>query len=385
MNDHISNEDLAAYVDGLLAADKSGALESHFSRCPECLDELAEISVLRRGRDKIPARFLKLALGEKSKITKPALPLRLVFEVAAAFVVVVFIGYFFLSGNRFWQTPERQTLSFVAEKKVSTAEPAALAHARENAPLPVQSPVRANAGKTKNERDEAAGGRSFGDSAVPQKMANTVAASGMSAAKAGSGPTAEEEIKLQESAVESETFSAVQMDLAAKDKQAAKGKVAALAETKQNLEKQKNLGTTAELASEPQEEKLKDEISQSRASVALPATAGIGRQPVLADKKQNAALARKEMAGKKTMPPVSIEGDVDLSELHNPELIFTWSWFQKGLVLELRIDGAGTVTAVVLLGKIDPLLAGQAENEAKKLLFSVSEKKSRRALLIADR
>ena len=46
MNDHIRGEDLAAYVDGLLSAEKKSELESHFSRCPACLDELAEIAAI---------------------------------------------------------------------------------------------------------------------------------------------------------------------------------------------------------------------------------------------------------------------------------------------------------------------------------------------------
>ena len=103
MNDHIGAEDLAAYVDGELGVERKSDLESHFAGCPECLDELVEIAAIRCAREKIPAHLLTHALGETGKTARPVLQLRLLFEVAAVFVVVVFVGYLFLSGNRFWQ------------------------------------------------------------------------------------------------------------------------------------------------------------------------------------------------------------------------------------------------------------------------------------------
>ncbi len=108
MNDHISGEDLAAYVDGVLADKRKGELESHFSRCPECLESLAEIVDIQGSRVKVPGEFLQQALGEKQAARKPVLPLRLVFEIAAAFLVVIVIGYFFLGNYRFRQAESRK-------------------------------------------------------------------------------------------------------------------------------------------------------------------------------------------------------------------------------------------------------------------------------------
>jgi len=116
MNDHIRSEDLAAYVDGRLSAESKSAVEEHSAGCPECLDELAEVTALIENREKIPVRFLEQALGEKSKAGRSILPLRLVFEVAAAVVVVVFIGYLFLSNNRFWQVPGQKEPAAVVLK-----------------------------------------------------------------------------------------------------------------------------------------------------------------------------------------------------------------------------------------------------------------------------
>jgi hypothetical protein len=155
-------------------------------------------------------------------------------------------------------------------------------------------------------------------------------------------------------------------------------------EAEQTLEAQKEPGAGVAMPSETKvkEEKSKDEEFLLKSSVAVSESTGADKQ-ALRDKKLDAGLTRKEIAGKKTLPPISIEGDAAWTDLRNPELFTAWSWFPKGLTLELQINGAGTVIAVVPLGKFDQPLARQAQNEAKKLLFSVSKKKSRRARLLA--
>jgi anti-sigma factor RsiW len=182
MNEHIPAEDFAAYVDGMLRPEKRNELENHFARCPACLDELVEIAAIMSGRDKvlagnrgkIPAEFLKLALGEKNKTAKSVLHLRLVFEVAAAFVVVIFIGYLFLSGNRFWQTSEQMKPSVVTNKNVHLAEPAASFR------------DRVDARKTKSEQVEADAGLELDDSSVPSKRENAVVEKSLPAGRGNS-------------------------------------------------------------------------------------------------------------------------------------------------------------------------------------------------------
>jgi hypothetical protein len=342
MNDHVSGEDLAAYVDGLLGAEKRSELESHFSGCPACMDELVEIAaitgsrdkVLAGGQGKIPGRFLLRALGGKDKAAKSVLHLRLVFEVAAVFVVVIFIGYLFLDNNRFWQPdmlPKKSSNGSARE-----ISPAQVGKGETIAPLSQAEADLDAAAKTKNNLSKSGAQSTVAVALKPQPMK-----------KNGTG--------------KSLAYSA--------------------AEAEQNRERQEKPGAGTAMTLVLQEEKMKDEASPLRASAAVPQAAG---QVVLEDKKLAAALARKEIAGKRTTPPVRIEGDVAWTDLRNPELVFAWSWLQKDLALELQIDGSGAVIAVVPQGNIDPLLAKQAENEAKKLLFSVSEKKLRRAVLIAD-
>lgn len=354
MNDHIPAEDFAAYMDGMLGPEKKSELESHFSRCPACLDELVEIVAIMRNRDKvlaggqgkvpagsrgkIPAQFLKSALGEKSKIAKPVFHLRRVFEIAAAFIFVIFIGYLFLSNNRFWQTTEQQKPPVVMDKNVRLAGTSTSVRDEEIAPLQVERRDRADAKETKSERAKTDADQYISDSFASEKRKSAVAGKGLPAAGGKSTPTSEQENKLNEIVKEQPRPAA----------------------EKESLQK-KELARNA----------------------TVPETVG-AVQMDFAAKDQTAATVMKKAVAEASPLRIQIEGDIGLTDVRNPELFFNWSWFQKGLALELQIDDAGTVIAVVPLGKIDPLLARQAENEAKKLLFSVSEKKLRRARLIAN-
>ena len=365
MNDHISGEDLAAYLDGRLSAQKKNGLESHFSSCPACLYELVETAGLMHGRDRIPARFLRQALGEKSAAGRPVLRLRLVFEVAAAVLVVVFIGYFFLRGNRFWPAPEGQKSSGVIEEKARPRNDGA-AVSQGDASTTFRDAAAAPLKLAEHDRT---------DSLAADKKTNAAIDEDLPAASDGRMTAGKQKNALQKiveetpqpalektnlpkkelarAAAEPQAVGAVQTDFAAKGQPAAKAMETITVEAEQNLEMFKETG----------------------AGAALPATPG---------KKLDAALMQKKIADKRSASPVRIEGDVDWPDLLNPELFSTWSWFQKKLVLELRINSAGIVTAVVASGKVDALVAKQGANEAKKLLFSVSEKKSRRARLVEN-
>jgi hypothetical protein len=360
MNDHIHGEDLAAYVDGRLSQDKKSELEKHFAGCPQCLDELADLAVITGGRDRIPARFLKQALGGTNAPAAAPLRLRLVFEVAAALLVVVFIGYFFLSNNRFWQTPDKLTLTErMADKsdRKDRRPPDLDRKTQTPAPLPAEkgandlpahvAPAPAKKSRAVESKDlSAAVGQAVPGGHDPGALQETAPAMAV--------PSAEREkaAKQEQSLAEAKSkASPTRLDAAAPGRPAAQ-----------------SLGVGA---AQVQEEKR----SQEQTADAAPA-AGAGQ-------KTNAARARDAIVAQAVPLPIRIAGDVNWSNLQNPERIASWSWFPKDLVLELEIDQAGTVIAVVVSQTRDEALAVHAEKEARKLVFAISEKKSRRARLLA--
>jgi hypothetical protein len=356
MNDHVASEDLAAYVDGRLSIAKKKELESHFSRCPACLDELAEVAAIVPGRDEVPAQFLRQALGENSRTARPVLSPRLVFEVAAAVVAVVFIGYFFLGHDHSWQNPELQKTTSLTEKNIPPAVPADSLRGRKSAQIPEQRQGRAEPEKAINGRPEAETDRRPADAAFPEKKGH-----------------------------------------AAKDKGPPAGSIEAM-ENAPPENKFLAIGAEPPKTTTAGEGRLKEELD--RTAAAPPIVGGVQadfaakEQPAASVMDANAGSAKRDSqkqnhdeAGAAPAPrasPIRVEGDVGWADLRNPEIILAWTWFPKGLALELRIDVSGTVTAAVALGKTDAALAGQAESEARKLMFSVSKKKSRRARLVAD-
>ena len=335
MNDHITGEDLAAYVDGLLSAQKKGDLERHFSRCPACLDELAEIASIMSRRDRIPSSMVKIALGEKDKATKPVMPLRLVIEVAAVFFVVVFIGYLFLSGNRFWRTPEEKKPYEVAEGDVRRTGPEASARERM---LPTASKPEQAVAKTKSTRKKNA-----------------------------------EPLPAAAPAIEKLAEIAVDKGLPAEDSESP-GASAPEPQLRASVEEQAQ--TVATDGSSPKKE-LKRNASASGA------VGGVSLDSAAKDQKKAGAMKARTVAA--ALTPFRIEGEAGLDDLRNPELASDWNWLRKDMVLELHIDGSGAVSAVFWPGQMDPFVGRQAESDVKKLLFSVSAKKLRRARLIVDR
>jgi hypothetical protein len=82
---------------------------------------------------------------------------------------------------------------------------------------------------------------------------------------------------------------------------------------------------------------------------------------------------------------IRIAGDVGPADLLDPGQLIRWQWFPRGrgLALELEIAADGTVSAVRVLGAWDADVAERARQEARRLAFAASEKKTRRAMLAA--
>lgn len=402
MSDHIRSEDLAAYVDGLLSAAKKSELENHFSRCPACLDELAEITAIGRGREKIPAHVLRSALSGAKKKARAPLPLRLVFEIAAALVVVVFIGYLFLSGNRFWQPTEIQRPLALKDKNILAMDDETAARAGKTVP---QAAPRLNRGadkKSTSRGNESNGLQRSADAAISKEIADAATEKDMSAVGGQSRHASEKEddlrARLEEhppAAAEKPSFkkgtaripATTQARAEGQKKSAAKGQPPAkVLEVKgtdadQNLERQIEPGTTT--APPDKEAGFSEEEISKQGSTAVPAAMGDLRSAD-AQKKREVIVKQKGIADLPSGSPVRIEGDVSWSDLRNPGLLAAWSWFPEGLALELHIDASGTVLSVAAQGECDPALTKQAINEAKKLLFVTSGKKVRRGLLAAN-
>lgn len=348
MNDHVRSEDLAAYVDGFLNAESRSAVESHIAGCRQCLDELAEVTALVSNREKVPKRFLERALGGQNRSRLSVFPTRLAFEVAAAVVVAVFIGYLFLGNNRFWQVPAAKRPAEVSVKKdLQPATPAVVASREPGIDASSQNRRRAVVAEA---------GRSDSKAESEEKM------------KVEANRVADEKIGDERSALK-------KVEIAAADKGAA-APPAATAPTPTSQDR-----LQAKLEERPQAIAAAEAVPQKEAAVE-PAAADDAGHDALA---LNQGVARAKQGKGEPLSAVRLEGEAGMSDLRNPERLSAWSWLRQGLALVLGIDGAGNVIEVVLEGRFAPPDAKLAESEARKLLFFASEKKLRRARVVAGR
>ncbi|MFH2107672.1 MAG: hypothetical protein ABII93_03295 [Chrysiogenia bacterium] len=384
MNDHISGEDLAAYVDGVLADKKRGELESHFSRCPECLEALAEIVDIQGSRVKVPGEFLQQALGEKQAARKPVLPLRLAFEIAAAFLVVIFIGYFILGNYRFRQAESRKKEQ--AAPSVSQPVPQLSPQVDKTITVLAGKVEEAETAKTKRMPVE----KNVRPAAVPILIPEKETDHDFAHRDRKNSLIDENEIREQEQKFQETPAQPARAEM---DK---RGDVKS--ERSRSVQAKTSAGTVepalaAGTRAAPQVGKeMADAVLPARAKKyekgdeeAFPAefreAAAISSamQLFLAATGRAATPGGMEMAVSVPRPTIRIEGDVTWSDLRDPELLAGWYWFKKGMVMELEINGAGQVIAVLPVGQWERSMAVRATNAVRQLTFSISEKKSRRA------
>jgi anti-sigma factor RsiW len=317
MNDHIAGEDLAAYVDGALKGEAKAGVEAHLSRCPGCLEALAEIVEIQGDRVKIPGEFLRRALkvpaegprrggilDEKKEPAWTALPMRLAFGAAAVFLVAVVLGYFFLGGDRFGRagSAQKERSDLVVEKTV----PEKKAEAGKPVPVAIGQVGPATGAKAKRKQ--------------------------LGKGAAASPPSPEEAAKKAGPVV------------------APAGAMPALADEELEPEQKREAGHLA------------------------------GGMQAQAEKDKSAAMS---VPFSELSPGLRIRvaGDVSRTDLRNPDLLDAWSWFPKGMAMELAIAADGSVSTVKLVGQWDQQAAVTARAEAVKLLFSASGTRSRRAVL----
>jgi len=368
MSEHIAGEDLAAFVDGTLQGKEKAGIESHLSRCPECLEALTEIVEIRSRPVKIPSDFLRSALkvpdegtlGEKEAPARTALPMRLAFGIAAVFLVVVVLGYFILGGGR--SRRARFPLEGRDDRPLAEALSPEPAKAEESGRAPAALPEPARAKKAKSGAGEI-----------------------MSTAK--SAPVAQAEAVLKPAAAPQDKATLRMADEVAKDRrqeaEAAVGGVQAPAE-KDRLGETKLAASGAAGVPARVEEYQSADAKMLRSRPAGPAAADGALQLFLAATGRAAAPLGLRIAALAPGPFIRIEGDVSPADLRDPGVLREWTWFRRGTALELAIGPDGSVTAVSLIGTWDRRAGALAEEASGKLLFSPSRKSSRRAVLTAD-
>jgi len=383
MNDHITGEDLAAYVDGVLVEKKRGELESHFSRCPKCLEALAEIVDIQSSRAKVPGEFLQQALGEKQAVRKRVLPMRLAFEIAAAFLVVIFIGYFFLGNDRFRQAESRKKEK--AAPSVSQAVPQLSLEVEKTIPVLTGRVEQAETAKTKRMPVE----KNVMPAPVPlpaseKKQDQTAAIKDRKSAVLDENEIRGQGQKLEEAAepawAEMDKLSNAQFDRShSVQVPASAGTVEPALAAGPRAAKQagKEMADAVLPARAKKYEKGDEEAfpAEFREAAAI----SNAMQLFLAATGRAATPGGMKMAVLAPQPTIRIEGDVTWSDLRDPELLAGWSWFKKGMIMELEIDGAGQVIAVLPAGQWERSMAAMATKAVRQLTFSISGKKSRRA------
>jgi hypothetical protein len=101
MSDHISEEELAAYIDGTIAPKMRPAFERHLTGCDRCLGDLADLAEILKMPVPVPENLLKSALSrfpagageQEPKQRRFLLPHRRILQVAALFAMALLLGY----------------------------------------------------------------------------------------------------------------------------------------------------------------------------------------------------------------------------------------------------------------------------------------------------
>jgi hypothetical protein len=382
MNEHIAGEDLAAYVEGSLKGGPRSEVEAHLSRCPDCLRALAEISAIRGRGEKIPQEFVRQALRASTGIhegplregalrgrggrAKAAPPMRLLFGIAAVFLVVVLAGYYFFDRGRTQITGGAE------------AEKTRPAVAREDSSPPGRI---ADKGKTSEEKAMDHFPEYVRREAKGLKVeAKTAARQGGDSRILSPAGKAEETAALPEPTAQPRLADEQEW---ARPQDAAAGAVGGvLGRIEAPLEKDKEKAQN--LAAAPTLRKKGGALDEGQPLKSR----GIGPGESIEAAQILLALAGRAAAPRllpgptlPSTPAVQIAGDVSRADLSNPGLLDSWSWFPEGRVLELEIDAKGAVVAVTPLGPWGEQSAARAQSAARELRFSASGMKSRRAVL----
>jgi len=391
MSEHIAAEVLAAYVDGALESGQRPEVEAHLARCRECRVALVEVVDMLGSREKAPREFLSRALKTVRPHSAPVaaeealgllpgparrfLILRPAFGIAAVFLVAVLIGYFYFGRNRV--ETARGAERGMPEQAVALEDRRPPAKSDEAAPLAQEK------GQGRKDQAEAANGVKT-EKALAAKQGDP----GPLPAAPGGRQTEPAAEFLREDGLQSARPA---MEAASNVTDSRKLEVGVVGGVEAPLEKDKEGGTklaaSESAATQPMAAPTRakghaiNEMQQYR-SRSAGAAAGALQLVLAATGRAAAPLAfRAEIA-----PPlwrVRIEGDVAPDDLLDPQQLGEGEWLPEGLFLELEIAADGTVAVVTPHGDWDAVVLARAEAAAKKLTFSASTRKTRRAVLSA--
>lgn len=383
MNEHVSGEILAAYVDDRLEKGQRPGVEAHLSRCRECRQALADVAGMLANRENPPAEFLRQGLKACPAVAaghrdaprrRPLLP-RPAFGVAAVFLVAVIAGFFFLGRGRVElpRSNERGMAGQLAAKG-EAAEPGR----DEAAPAIAAAPEMAGRGRSR--------------AASPGQAAGPGLKKKLAAETPGSVPP-------PPAALPEATPSAQPVDRDP-SRQADKAEPTRYDEMEEGM----SGGALGDVEA-PAEEVRAGEMKAAFAQKALPRPAGNGSS-VAASRRSHSTVLLGATAGALQVflatsgrasaplnlaivelaagPLVRIEGDVTRDDLLAPGLQDIGAWLPEGSELRVTIGADGRVTAVDLFGDWDPAAAMRAKKAAGRLVFTPARQETRRAILSRD-
>lgn len=389
MNEHLSGEALAAFADGRLVAESRRAAEAHLSLCRECRQELAEVVDILAGREAAPDEFIGRALagaGGKAMKRPPAARITLLrpaFGVAAALLVAVVAGYFFIGRGRVQAPPaaERELPGRLLEPKAektpadgSSLKDAASAAQDEALSRPGEAPLANQTGTaagTALKKAAPGSGVPAREEFAARKGEDLEAAPAILAEAPRPVPAAVERRQATDKreAAESDTIADGVVG------GVARGSVEAQAPEK------------ARMAAAPAPDARRRDLEatpQAKLRWHGPGDPGAvagARQLFLAASGRAAAPPSLELVELAAGPLVSMKGDVALADVLPPGLRAIDEWLPLGAAVEVTVNAGGQVTSVRLLGEWRPGAAARARAETARLAFAPATAPERRVLI----
>ncbi|MCU0235908.1 MAG: zf-HC2 domain-containing protein [Acidobacteria bacterium] len=385
MNEHIAGEVLAAYVDGTLPSGSRRRAEAHLSRCSECREALAEVFTIGNSLAPVPPEFLERALpavpprfdampagGNVAPVGVPArraLPLRLVFGVAAVLLVALAVHYLFIGR-------ERAGVPGIAEKRMPET---VVALEQSLPPAPAETTVADRA--VAEAAHPQAPPQALRGQDAEKKRASGEAASGIAPAASSFKSKAP-----ADSAQRQERLRAAdETDMMPLREQEGGVIGGVLGGAEALPEKDRFAGDTLSAPAPGRDKGSR----QRKAETLLPrlvgsVAAGDAMQLFLAATGRAVAPRLLPAEAWSQAPAVRIAGNVTEDDLIALRPLAAWDWLPAGMALEVTIAGDGSVRAITLLGEWDLEAADRARTAAAQLLFSGSTLETRRAVLFRD-